>query len=167
MMTLLSAMMLLAAQARENPQFEAWKNFKAGSWVKMKVETIEDGEKVQSEETETLVSVAATKIVLERKSVTQFAGQPFTATDKEELAAATEAITKVEKGNDEEIEIAGKKLACRVVLVTKKPVDSSGEIRHKLWMNGDVPGGVARSESTSLRQNKVVATAVALGWEKK
>ena len=161
------AALLLLSQAKENPRFEAWKNFKAGSWVKMKVETIEDGEKVLSEETETVVSIAATKIMVERKSTTNFDGKPFTTTEKEEIEPTSAAITKVEKGNDEEIEVAGKKLSCRVVLVTKKPVDSSGEIRHKLWMNGDVPGGMARSESTSLRTNRTVATAVAIGWEKK
>jgi hypothetical protein len=166
-MRLAATFLLLALQARENPQFEAWKGFKAGSWIRLKVETIEDGEKVLSEETETLVSAAADKVVIQRKSVTTLNGRPFTATDKDELAARTDAIKKIETGGDEEIEVAGKKLSCRIMFVTRKPVDSSGDTRHKLWLHADVPGGVARSESTSLKQNKVVATAVALGWEKK
>ena len=161
------ALLLLALQARENPQFEAWKGFKPGSWVKLKVETIEDGEKTTSEETETLVSAEADKIVVQRKVVAVLGGQPFTSTDKEEIAPATNAILKVEKGGEEEIEAAGKKLACRIVFVTRRGVDSTGEIRHKLWLNGDVPGGVARSESVSVRQNRLVASALASGWEKK
>src|SRR5262249_36416057 len=140
---------------------------KAGSWVKLKVETIEDGETTRSEETETLLSAAADKVVLERKSVTQLNGQPFTTTDKEEIASKTNSITKIEKGGEEAIEISGTKLTCRTPRVRRKPADSSGEIRHKLWLHADVPGGVARSESTSLRSNKVVSTAVAVGWEKK
>ena len=166
-MRFLAAILLLALQAKENPQFDAWKNFKPGSWVKLKVETIEDGEKTLSDETETLLSAAADKIVVERKVTAMLAGQPFTTTEKEELAPASESVLKVENGKDEEIEVAGKKLACRVLFVTKKPVDSTGEIRHKLWLNADIPGGVARSESVSLRQNRLVATATAAGWEKK
>lgn len=166
-MTFATAVLLLAVQANENPQFDAWKSFKAGSWVKLKVETIDDGEKTVSEETETLVSAAADKVVVQRKVVATLGGQPFSSTEKEEIAPASAAILKVEKGGDEQIEAGGKKLACRIVFVTKKPVDSTGEIRHKLWLHPDVPGGVARSESVSVRQNRVVATAVALGWEKK
>jgi hypothetical protein len=159
--------LLLAFQAKENPQFDAWKSLKAGSWVKLKVETIEDGEKTLSEETETLVSATADKVVVERKVVATLGGQPFTSTEKDEHTAASETILKVEKGGEEEIEAGGKKIACRIVFVTRKPVDSTGEIRHKLWMNADVPGGVARSESVSVRQNRLVATAIVLGWEKK
>src|SRR5688572_18307470 len=105
MTSLLTAALVLALQAKENPQFDGWKDFKAGSWVKLKVETIENGEKILSEETETLVSVAATKAVIERKSVTQFGGQPFTSTDKEEIPATTDAILRIEKGADEEIDV--------------------------------------------------------------
>ena len=159
--------LLLALQAKENPQFEAWKNVKAGSWIKFKVETIEDGEKTVSEETETLLSAAADKVVVERKVVATLGGQPFTSTEKDEHAAASDAILKVEKGGEEQIEAGGKKLACRIVFVTRKPVDSTGEIRHKLWMSADVPGGVAKSESVSVRQNRLVTSAIALGWEKK
>jgi hypothetical protein len=166
-MRVLAAILVLAVQAKENPQFEAWKGFKPGAWVKHKVETIEDGEKTPSDETETLVSAAADKVVVERKVVAMLGGNPFTTTEKEEHAAASDAILKVEKGGEEEIEAGGKKLACRILFVTRKAVDSTGEIRHKLWMNADVPGGVARSESVSVRQNRLVATAIAVGWEKK
>jgi len=154
-------------QAVPNPLFDAWKSFKAGSWVKLKVETIEDGEKTVSEETETLFSRTAEKIVLQRKTLSTLGGQPFTSTDQEDIPAATASILKIEKGKDEEIEVAGKKVACRILLVTKAAKESIGEIRHKLWMNDDVPGGVVRSESVAVRQNRVVATAVALGGEKK
>lgn len=166
-MRLIATFLVLALQAKENPQFDAWKGFKTGSWVKLKVETIEDGEKTVSEETETLVAAAADKFVVERKVVATLGGQPFTTTEKEEHAATSDKILKVEKGGEEEIEAGGKKVACRVVFVTRKPVDSTGEIRHKLWMNADVPGGVARSESVSVRLNRLVATAIATGWEKK
>lgn len=164
---MIALVIALLLQAKENPQFEAWKNLKAGSWVKLKVETIEDGEKTLSEETETLVSAAADKVVVERKVVATLGGQPFTTKENEQIAASSDAILKVEKGGEEQIEAGGKKLDCRIVLVTKKAVDSTGEIRHKLWIHPDVPGGVARSESVSVRQNRLVATAVAVGWEKK
>jgi hypothetical protein len=166
-MRVAAAVLLFALQAKESPQYDAWKGLKTGSWVKLKVETIEDGEKTASEETETLVSAAADKVVVERKVVATLGGSPFTTTDKEEHAATSDAILKIEKGGEEEIEAGGKKLACRILLVTRKAVDSTGEIRHKLWMNADVPGGVARSESVSVRQNRLVATAIAVGWEKK
>jgi len=166
-MRLVAAALLLALQAKENPQFDGWKDFKAGSWVKLKVETIEDGEKTLSEETETLVRAAADKIVVERKVVATLGGKPFTSTDQEEHASASDAILKVERGGEEQLEAGGKKLACRIVFVTRKGVDSTGEIRHKLWMSADVPGGVAKSESVSVRQNRLVTTAIALGWEKK
>jgi len=166
-MRVAAAILLLALQAKENPQYDAWKGLKPGTWVKHKVETIEDGEKTPSEETETLVSAAADKIVVERKVVALLGGNPFTTTEKEEHAAASDSILKVEKGGEEEIEAGGKKLACRILFVTRKGVDSTGEIRHKLWMNAEVPGGVARSESVSVRQNRLVATAIVTGWEKK
>jgi hypothetical protein len=166
-MKILAVLILLAAQAKENPQFDAWKNLKAGSWVKLKVETIEDGEKTLSEETETLVSAAGDKVVVERKVVATLGGQPFTTKETEQVPAASDAILKIEKGGDEQIEAAGKKLDCRIIFVTKKAVDSTGEIRHKLWIHADVPGGVARSESVSVRQNRLVSTAMVVGWEKK
>ena len=166
-MTFLAAILLHALQAKENPQFDAWKTLKPGSWVKLRVETIEDGEKTPSDETETLLSAAADKIVVERKVVATLGGNPFTTTEKDEHAAASDAILKVEKGAEEQIEAGGKKLACRIVFVTRKGVDSTGEIRHKLWMNADVPGGIVRSESVSVRQNRLVATSIAVGWEKK
>jgi hypothetical protein len=154
-------------QSVPNPLFDSWKNFRAGSWVKLKVETIEDGEKTVTEETETLVSATAEMMVVQRKTLSTLGGQPFTSTDQEDIPASTASILKVEKGKDEEIEVAGKKVACRVLLVTKAAKESVGEIRHKFWMKDDVPGGVVRSESVAVRQNRVVATAVALGWEKK
>jgi hypothetical protein len=166
-MKVLAVLVLLGLQGKENPQFEAWKNLKAGSWVKLKVETIEDGEKTASEETETLVSAAADKVIVERKVVATLGGKPFTTTEKEEIAATSDAILKIEKGGQERIEAGGKTLDCAVVFVTRKAVDSTGEIRHKVWLHADVPGGLARSESVSVRQNRLVATAIAVGWEKK
>jgi hypothetical protein len=166
-MKILAVLLLLAVQARENPQFHAWKNLKAGSWVKLKVETIEDGEKTVSEETETLVSAVADKVVVERKVVATLGGQPFTTKENEQISPTSDAILKIEQGNEEQIEAGGKKLDCKIVFVTKKPVDSTGEIRHKLWLHADVPGGVARSESVGVRQNRLVSTAIAVGWEKK
>jgi hypothetical protein len=165
MIVLLIASLLL--QAKENPQFQAGKNLKAGAWVKLMVESIEDGEKTLSEETETLVSAAADKVVVERKVVATLGGQPFTTKENDQLAPASDAILKIEKGGEEQIEAGGKKLDCVTVFVTKKAVDSTGEIRHKLWIHADVPGGVARSESVSVRLNRTVATSIAVGWEKK
>lgn len=166
-MRILAALLVLSLQAKDNPRFEHWKGFKPGSWVKLKVTTFEEGEKIESEDLETLVSAAADTLVVERKSTSTLAGQPFTATDREDVAAKSAAVTAVEAGGEEKIQVAGKELACKILLVTMKPADSSGSVRHKLWIHAEVPGGVARSESTSLKTNKIVATAIAAGWEKK
>jgi len=155
------------AQPQENPQFAGWKDFKAGSWVKWTMEMDVEGQKMQMEETVTLLEVTAEKIVIEHKGKTTSGGKEYPSSRKEDILPKTDLLSKYEKTGEETIEVGGKKLACVVYLAKMKPDAAGGFVGElKFWVSKEIPGSVARMEVTTEKDKKPM-TATTVGWEKK
>ena len=144
------AMMALAAllaQEKDNPQFEAWKNFKPGSWVKhqMKMET--GGQQIESETTTTLLEQTAEKIVVEVKNKMKVGGQTMEMpAQKQEITPAPDKAKQgeIKKEGDEEVQLNGKTYKCTVYSST---VTEGGQnMKGKFWISKDVPGGMVKGE---------------------
>jgi len=144
------AVVMLAAvlaQDSDNPQFEAWKGFKPGSWVKhqMKMET--GGQQIESETTTTLLEQTADKIVIEVKNKMKVAGQEIDSpAQKQEITpkADKEKMGDFKKEGDEEVEAGGKKY--KTTLYTTEQTQGGQKMKGKIWISKDVPGGMVKGE---------------------
>ena len=157
-----AALLSLAPQEKENPEFGWWSPHKAGSWVKLKMEAEQGGVKIVLESTHTLLEITKDKAVVEQKTKVTAGGvaQPE-ETEKEEIpkdvSKAKDPI-KIEKEGDEEIEVAGKKLKCHWIQASQK------ETKSKFWLSKEIPGGVAKAETAAGGAAMKIA---AVSWEKK
>lgn len=160
---LLTAAVLLGLQDAENPDYNRWASFKAGSWVKCKSEIDNGGNKMAlpMETTFTLLEVDEKQVVVEEVTVNTM--QPKDSPKQEKARKRTyKATRKAKEGDvkegDEEIEAAGKKIACHWTEVQ----GASGTV--KTWVSPEVPG-VAKMEVSLASKSIQRLTAVA--WEKK
>jgi hypothetical protein len=153
---------LLALQDQENPEYKRWASFKVGSWVKMKSEIDNEGRKMElpTETTFTLLEVDEKKVVVEELTVNTL--QPKDSPKQEKARKRTYPATRKQKDEvkegDEELEIAGKKIACHWIEL--KSSAASG----KIWTSPDVPGMV-RMEVGMV--SKSIQRLTATAWEKK
>ena len=155
------------APPQENPQYTGWKDCKVGSWVKWTMEADIEGQKMQMEETVTLLEVTAEKIVLEHKGKTTAGGKEYPSERKEEVLPKTDLLAKYDKTGEETIEVGGKKLACQIYLAKMKPDAAGGFVGElKFWISKEIPGSVARMVVTA-EKDKNPMTATTAGWEKK
>jgi hypothetical protein len=146
----------------ENPEYKGWKPFKPGSSVTFKFSrerSPQGGEqKVTLKSIDDNEAVVATEFTMAGKG----GGK---ALERNVPAKVTPAEAPERKeGPEEEIEVSGKMLKCRTMSFEKK-LESGKTIKMKLWANLDVPGGVAKVE-TSLEGTGQVSM-VATQWEKK
>lgn len=163
-MNTMLALLVLFAQDAEDPVFKRWTGCKVGSWVKFKRETVAGDGKVfdlKQEITQTLVEIDEQKVVIE--TTLEGGGKPGKPR-RDTYKAKTALPDKIEKEGDEEIEIAGKKLACRWL---QGNLFVAGRTLAKIYLHADVPGGVARTDLIALGEGKPHARHVAVGWEKK
>jgi hypothetical protein len=165
---LLIAVGLLAVQEDpENPEYKRWSSCKVGSWVKYKSDIVagENKTAIPQEMTWTLLELDDKKAVVEETLVNlqapQGAGQEKPR--KRTYRAKGGKKEKVEKEGDEELEVAGKKLACHWTLVTP-PSTSGGSA--KTWVSPEVPGGVVKAE-LNFPGLGGMQRMTATGWEKK
>jgi hypothetical protein len=165
--TLLGSVFQEKGQPQENPQFTGWKDCKVGSWMKWTMEADIEGQKMQMEETVTLLEVTAEKIVIEHKGKATAGGKEYPSERKEDILPKTDILSKYEKTGEETIEVAGRKLACQVYLAKMKPSAAGGSVNDiKFWISKEIPGSVARMEVTADKDKKPM-TATTVGWEKK
>jgi len=160
---LFTAAALLALQDAENPEFKRWASFKVGSWVKCKTEIENGGNKMALplETTYTLLEVDDKQVVVEELTINTL--QPKDSPKQEKARKRTYKATRKgkegeTKEGDEEIEVAGKKIACHWTEVQT----AAGTV--KTWVSADVPG-TAKMEVTLASKSIQRLTAVA--WEKK
>jgi hypothetical protein len=155
-----------APQGKDNPEFAYWSNCKVGSWVKMKLDVIQGGQKIEAELTVKLLELTAEKAVLERSGkVTTLGKTVEMPADKDEVKAKVDEPDKIVKEGDEEVEVAGKKLKCHWVEVAK--TEEGAKVHSKAWMTKEIPGGVAKMESKPEGAKEPSQKFVALSWEKK
>jgi hypothetical protein len=162
-MLLIAALLLSATQDVENPEYARWSKFKAGSWVKCKAEIENGGNKMvlPTETTFTLLEVDDKQVVIEELTVNTL--QPKDSPKQEKPKKRTTKATRKQKEGetkegDEEIEVAGKKLACHWTEVT----GVSGSV--KTWVSPEVPG-VVKMEVGLV--SKSIQRLTAVSWEKK
>jgi hypothetical protein len=145
-------------QDADNPSYKAWSQMKVGAWVKVhKVVTkSESGDAVTLSETEstlTLVELTAEKAVIE------VSGRLITGTTSRKLepfkseipsrappadGSPSPKLLRRDEG-EEEVEVSGKKLACRWI----EEETEQGGLRTvtRTWRSEQVPGGAVKVES--------------------
>jgi len=136
---ILFAVGLLALQDAENPDYKRWATCKVGSWVKLKSEIEGNGNKMALplETTMTLLELDEKQAVIEELTVNTM--QPKDSPKQEKAKKRTYKATRKQKEGetkegDEELEVAGKKLACHWTEVT----GAGGSV--KTWVSPEVPG---------------------------
>jgi len=157
------AVALLTLLDAENPEYKRWASFKVGSWVKCKTEIENGGNKMALpiETTYTLLEVDDKQVVVEELTVNTL--QPKDSPKQEKARKRTyKAADKSKdaglKEGDEELEVAGRKLACHWTEVQ----GVSGTV--KTWVSPEVPG-IVKMEVTL--QSKSIQRLFATAWEKK
>lgn len=161
---MLLATLLLLAQEADDPAFKRWSGCKVGSWVKFKRETVTADGKVNDLNqvfTQTLVEADDKKLVVE--TMMEGGGKAAKPT-RDTYRVKTPLADKIEKEGDEEIEIAGKKMTCHWI---QGYLFVTGRTMARIYLNGDVPGGVVRTDLIVFGEGKAHARHVATGWEKK
>jgi hypothetical protein len=159
---LLTAAAILALQDNENPEYKRWASFKVGSWVKMKSEIDNQGQKMELpvETTFTLLEVDDKKVVVEELTLNTL--QPKDSPKQEKARKRTYPASRRQKDEvkegDEELEIAGKKMACHWIEIKA----SAASV--KTWTSPDVPGMVKMEIGLP---NKSIQRLTAAAWEKK
>jgi len=158
----LIAAVVLMPQDQENPEYKRWASFKVGSWVKLRTGLENGGNKMELpvETTYTLLEVDDKKVVVEELTVNTL--QPKDSPKQEKAKKRTYPATRKQKDDvkegDEEIEVAGKKIACHWIEVGASAGSS------KTWTSPDVPGMVRLD---IVLPNKSVHRLTATAWEKK
>jgi hypothetical protein len=160
---LLAAAACLALQDAENPEYKRWASFKPGSWVKCRTEIDNGGNKMALpvETTFTLLEADDKQVVVEELTLNTL--QPKDSPKQEKARKRTYKATRKQKDadvkeGDEELEVAGKKLACHWTEVQS----AAGSV--KTWVSPDVPG-VVRMDV--ILPSKSIQRLTAVGWEKK
>ena len=160
------AAFLSMAQDKEDPRYKYWSSCKAGSWVKSRMEVEQPGgQKMEMEQVQKLLEITAEKITVEISGTMKMAGKemPMPARKQEITLKDAKGDVKIEKEGDEEIEVAGKKLACHWYEMTVK--SGAQEMKMKAWMSTEIPGGTAKAEMMSpVQQKPMILTAVE--WKK-
>ena len=142
------------AEDVDNPEYELWAKFKAGSYVVQKMESEAAGNKTNMEYTYTLKEITKAKAVVETKGVMTMAGNKMDIpASSREIPAKVKKTDPVKsdapkaKEGDEEVEVGGKKIKCHW---TETETESSGtKSKSKVWTSKEIPGGMAKMESTS------------------
>jgi len=160
---LLAAALLLSVQDAENPEYKRWASFKVGSWVKCKSEIENGGNKMALplETTYTLLEVNDKQVVVEELTLNTL--QPKDSPKQEKSSKRTYPATRktkegAPKEGDEELEVAGKKIACHWTEV-QGPSGSA-----KTWISPEVPGIVKMEVGLP---SKGLQRLIAVAWEKK
>lgn len=152
-------------QEKDNLEYKFWSDFKVGSWVKFKGEIEGGGQKIPIEVTSTLKELTKEKAVVESASKFSVGGQSQEQKENEDIPAkqAKDSMKITKELGEEEIEVGGKKLKCRVVEAEEEK--DGGKTRIKAWLNKDIPGNLAKAEVKMGEEGTVRFAAT--GWEKK
>jgi len=143
-----------AADAKENPEYVYWAKFKPGTTA-VTVSELDGGRvKYTTENTTTLVEVKPDMLVLETATTTTVNGQTKAApARKRDVPAKKGDVIEMKDTGEEELEVAGKKLKCKVKEYTSKIGLKGAEIetKGKAYFNESVPGGVVKMVTSNTR----------------
>lgn len=173
----LFAMVLVAGVARaetiDNPEYQNWSKFKAGTWVTYKQTTDVAGNKSVSETTIKLSEVTGEKCVLETSVKMEVAGQKIEQPAmKRDVPAKVEKVNPVPQGEVKDppkpkegtdtVTVSGNELKCKTVEVEYEAQGQKGT--SKSWVSDDVPGMMVKNENKSAQMSMVMEL---VGFEKK
>lgn len=152
-----------SAQAMvESVEYGWWSSFKAGSMVKLKMDTqapdrqgnIKD---VVVEYTTIVKEVTAEKVINDNSTIMTVDGKSSPESTKhEEISAKIPADpsndvkflirpTDLKEVGTEDVEFNGKKYPCKIVEFTRTAPDGSGKMATKAWLNSEIPGNVLKA----------------------
>lgn len=161
------------AEQVENPEYKMWSGFKPGSSVTMKMVSEAAGNTTEMEMTHTLVEVNGDKAVVETKTKMVVAGNTMDMpAQKRDIPAKVDKVEGQEpekkpevKESKESIEVGGQKVDCKKTETTS---EANGMTMHAtVWMCEQIPGHMAKMESTSEGQMSSKTSMVAVKWEAK
>ena len=167
MRILLALAAFLAQEAKDNPEYGYWKDCKAGSWVKVRLDSSMNNQKMEMTATYTLIELTAEKAVVEQSGVMKAGALERPVSRREEVPAKKTRVASHEQKGEEEIEVGGKKLKCQILLVAEQSGDGGGKVKAKVWVSKEIPGGMAKGEFSPEGADKPSGTITALEWEKK
>ena len=132
------------SQDVDNPQFKYWNGCKSGSWVKMRMEMNQAGQKIESETTHTLLELKDDVAVVEITGKSKFGDKEFPLPAQKQEIKAKESADKIKIAaeGDEEIEVAGKKLKCDWT-ETETEINGAKTVT-RVYTNHDIPGFTAK-----------------------
>ena len=159
------------AKQVENPEYNGWKNYKVGAWIKYSVETQAKGSpKLISTRTLTLKQLTDTKAIIEE--VTENQDEKYK--DRESVSLAIPA--RVDEGTDsegnkfnelstgtEELSINGNTYTCKWVEVRVGLGDESFKMR--IWKSDKVVGGQAKITAEQEKGDQVKTVMTASEWK--
>lgn len=156
---LLAVTLARAEEQVDNPQYQGWSKFKAGTTVTY-VQTIEAmGQKQEMKITMTLLSISPEKATVETKAAMSAAGAPQPPAQKIDIAAKvnkSEAqdvgqpapnIKAETKQGEEKVEAAGKSYDCKWTEVTS--TQQGMNVVAKTWLSDEVPGKLVKLEAST------------------
>ena len=158
--------LVLGLLQQDNLDYQYWKSCAPGSWVKLKVESAPAGKPVVKEVVLRLVQVTPQEAVVERQTRTTAEGRTIPEPPYlDKIPAKKAKADLVLREGEEEIEVAGKKLSCRVLEMEQAAGAEKNRI--KLWASNEVPGGAVKMELRKPGADAPELTVRAEGWQKK
>lgn len=162
---------VFAAELVDNPRYQAWAKYKAGTNVKMDMSTNAGGQNMKSAMTTTLKEVTPEKVVLEMKTSMTMPGMAapmdnvMTMTEPAKIEAAKIKPTNPEqmpnckvigKGT-EDVKIGDKTYKCNWYEVE---VESQGmKVTSKMWTCDELPDKMIKNETkTGTVNNSMILT---------
>jgi hypothetical protein len=174
----LSSSTVRAEEQVDNPQYQGWSKFAAGTAVKY-TQTVEAmGQKQDVQVTMTLVSISPEKATIETKATITVQGQTQeTPAQKMDIPAKVNKSEAMEVGQpapnikaevkqgEEKVEAAGKTYDCKWTEV--KSTQQGTDVVAKTWLSDDVPGRLVKMEATTSGAMASSTKMTLAGMEKK
>lgn len=162
-LTLAVTALLGMVQERENPAFKYWTEWKAGAWVKYKMDMDQGGQKMEMETVIKLLEASAEKITIETSGKMKIGGQEIaTPAQKTDVKPKDDKSPKIDKEGDEEIEVAGKKLKAHWIEFSQEAAGK--KMQMKAWLCKEVPGGLVKTVTTLEGGDAPMMKMAAVEW---
>jgi hypothetical protein len=173
------------AELVANPGYGSWAKHKPGTKVVMQMEVQAQGMTMKQDLTQTLAEVTPEKAVIDVIMVMNMGGMKQEHKDRQDIPA------KVEKGREylpqdmkgtiketgkESVEVAGGKYNCTVMEFSGESAQgagggggagASGKTTGKLWYSEEIPGGLAKMESSMAAPAQASIKATVTSIQKK
>lgn len=142
------------AEMKENPEYVNWAKWKPGTTTIFTTDLDMGSVKIHVETSNKLVKVDADKIIVEQvATTTTMTGEPRSSPAKQrEIPAKKEIATDPKNLGEEDVEVGGKKIHCKVYEGTQEspggPGGKPAEIKAKVYVSDTVPGGMVKMIAT-------------------